>query len=98
MLGEILNAIGLPAAAVRVGDGSRPCVEAINDALELLLDSHADAAQGPAAFLEEWTLGGGDFQGEVTLSPGAPVAMRSMEDKLPNHRQQVLVAGTKKRT
>ena len=84
MLGEILNAIGLPAAAIRVGGGSRPCVEAINDALESLLESHADAAQGPATFLEEWTLGGGDLQGEVILSPGAP-AYRAVARELPSH-------------
>ena len=61
MLGEVLNAIGVPAAAIRVGPGSRSTVEAANGPLCALLGQEpgllcgfAAAALLPTTVLESW--------------------------------------------
>lgn len=61
MLGEFLDAVGLPAAAVRVGDCSRPVIEAVNRPLAALLGDDSRNLRGapatrllPASVVEEW--------------------------------------------
>lgn len=93
MLGEILNAIGLPAAAVRVGEDSRASLEGVNEALASLLGEQGAARLLPAV-VERWEGGGADTQAEMVLSPDAPpyrVIARELPSRGPDGSRLLIV-------
>src|SRR5262245_34129815 len=90
MLGEVLNAIGVPAAVIRVGPGLGSTVEAANDSLCALLGQEAGLLGGfaaaallPTAILENWAEHGPAEPVDTRLGSAA-VLCRALAREVPS--------------